>query len=298
MRDPYEVLGVARDASQDDIKKAYRGLAKELHPDAHPGDKTVEERFKQVSAAYAMLSDPQMRARYDRGEVDAAGQERADFHFRRAHAGGGEAGGGFAGGFNIEDILGDLLGGRFGAGARGGRARARVPGHDVTYGLGIGFVEAARGATRRMTLAGGRTLDVTVPEGIADGQTIRLKGQGQPGTGGAPPGDALIRVEVEPHPVFSRDGAAIRIELPITLPEAVLGAKVEVPTLDGAVSMTVPPGSNTGDTLRLRGKGVRSGGGRRGDQYVRLKVVLPRRPDKELSGLVKEWAATHPYKVR
>jgi DnaJ-class molecular chaperone len=276
----------AGDATQDDIKRTYRKLAKELHPDAHPGDKTVEERFKQVSAAYAMLSDPQMRARYDRGEVDAAGHERADFHFRRARAGGA---GGFAGGFNIEDILGDLL---------GGRVRARAAGHDVTYGLRIGFVEAARGATRRMTLAGGRTLDVTVPEGIADGQTIRLKGQGQPGTGGAPPGDALIRVEVEPHPVFSRDGAAIRVELPVTLPEAVLGAKIEVPTLDGPVSMTVPAGSNAGDTLRLRGKGIRSGGGKRGDQYVRLKVVLPRRPDKALSGFVKEWTATHPYKVR
>lgn len=294
MRDPYEVLGVARDASQDDIKRAYRRLAKELHPDTHPGDKAVEERFKQVSAAYAMLSDPQMRARYDRGEVDAAGHERAGFQFRRADAGGG----GFAGGFNIDDILGDLFGGRFGTGPLGGRGRARTAGHDVTYSLRVGFVEAARGATRRMTLAGGRTLDVTVPEGIADGQTIRLKGQGQPGIGGGPPGDALIRVEVEPHPVFSRDGAAIRVELAITLSEAVLGAKVEVPTLDGPVAMTVPAGSNTGDTLRLRGKGIRSGDGRRGDQYVRLKVVLPRRPDKALAGFVKEWTATHPYKVR
>jgi DnaJ-class molecular chaperone len=302
MRDPYEVLGVPRDAGQDQIKKAYRKLAKELHPDTHPGDAKVEERFKQVSAAYAILSDPEMRARYDRGEVDASGQERPQYHFRQAHgAGAGAGAGGFAGGFNVEDILNDLFGGRFGGagGFAGARPQARARGRDVNYTVRIGFAEAARGAKRRVTLGGGRSLDVAIPEGIEDGQSIRLKGQGEPAPGGGAAGDALIRVQVEPHPAFTREGANVRMELPVTLAEAVLGAKVEVPTLDGPVTMSVPAGSNTGDTLRLRGKGVRrrSGGGR-GDQHVRLKVMLPRKPDEELAALVRDWAERHPYKVR
>ena len=294
MRDPYEVLGVARDASQDQIKKAYRKLAKQLHPDTHPGDTKVEDRFKQVSAAYAILSDPEMRQRYDRGEVDASGQERPQWRFRQPH--GADAGaGGFAGGFNVEDILGDLFGGRFGA----GRGAMRARGRDVSYTVRIGFEESARGGKRRVTLGGGRSLDVAIPEGIEDGQSIRLKGQGEPGIGGGPAGDALIRVQVEPHPVFTRDGSNLRMELPVTLVEAVVGAKVEVPTLDGPVTMTVPAGSNTGDTLRLRGKGIRRrGASGRGDQYVRLKVVLPRKPDDELGTFVRDWAQRHPYKVR
>lgn len=295
MNDPYEILGVARNASQDDIKKAYRTLAKQLHPDRHPGDTKVEERFKRVSAAYAILSDPEMRARYDRGEIDASGQERAGFHFDQAAGGPG----GFAGGFNVEDILGDLFGGRFG-GAGGGRGGGmRMRGQDVTYAIKIGFLEAANGGSRRVTLGGGRTLDITIPAAIGDGQTIRLKGQGQPGLGGGPAGDALIKIEVEPHPLFTRDGDAVRMELPVTLAEAVLGAKVEVATIDGPVTMSIPAGSSSGDTLRLKGKGLkRAKASGRGDQLVRLKIVLPAKPDPELADLVRSWSEKHPYKVR
>lgn len=294
MSDPYDVLGVKRNATQDDIKKTYRKLAKQLHPDRHPGDNKVEEQFKQVSAAYAILSDPEMRARYDRGEVDASGQERGGFGFDQA--GGGP--GGFAGGFNVEDIIGDLFRGRGGAaGQRGGGMRAR--GQDVSYAIKIDFLEAAKGGSRRVTLAGGRTLDINIPAGIGDAQTIRLKGQGHAGLGGGPAGDALIKVEVEPHPVFTRDGDVIRLELPVTLAEAVIGAKVEVPTIDGPVAMTVPPGTSSGDTLRLKNKGLkRSKSSARGDQLVRLKIVLPAKPDAELTELVREWSETHPYTVR
>lgn len=290
MTDLYRLLGVERGADKDAIKKAYRTLAKALHPDRHPGDKSVEDRFKQVSAAYAILSDPAMRERYDRGEIDASGQaRRPDFHHQRAQAGGGFQG--FAGGFKVEDILGDLFG-AFGGGRRGAKGK----GGDDSYSVRIGFTEAARGGTRRMTMAGGRSFDVAIPEGITDGQTIRLKGQGRPGPAG--PGDALIGVTVEPHPVFSRDGDHLRMELAITLAEAVLGAKVEVPTLDGAVTMGVPAGSNSGDTLRLRGKGIGGQGRQRGDQYVRLKVMLPSHPDAELTRLVEKWSREHPYTVR
>ncbi len=297
MNDPYEVLGVKRDASQDEIKKAYRKLAKQLHPDTHPGDAKVEERFKRVSAAYAVLSDPEMRARYDRGEVDASGQERAGFNFQQGSDGGA---GGFAGGFNVEDILGDLFGGRFGGGPGQGRQGGmRGRGQDVTYAIKIDFLEAAKGGSRRVTLEGGRTLDINIPAGIDDGQTIRLKGQGHPGFGGGPAGDALIKVDVAPHPTFTRDGETIRMELPVTLAEAVLGAKIEVPTIDGNVTMKVPPGSSSGDTLRLKGKGIqRAKSGVRGDQFVRLKLVLPPKPDPALTELVREWSATNPYSVR
>lgn len=295
MKDPYDVLGVPRNASQDDIKKAYRKLAKQLHPDTHPGDAKIEERFKQVSAAYAILSDPEMRARYDRGEVDASGQERAGFHFDQAAGGPG----GFAGGFNVEDILGDLFGGRFGGAAGGRTGGMRARGQDVSYAIKIDFLEAAKGGSRRVTLEGGRTLDITIPAAIADGQTIRLKGQGHAGLGGGPAGDALIKIDVAPHPVFTRDGDAIRVELPITLAEAVLGAKIEVPTIDGPVAMTVPPGSSSGDTLRLKGKGLkRAKTNARGDQFVRVKLVLPAKPDPKLTELVREWSAENPYTVR
>lgn len=295
MNDPYEVLGVKRTASQDEIKKAYRKLAKQLHPDTHPGDTKVEERFKRVSAAYVVLSDPEMRARYDRGEVDASGQERAGFRFDQAPGGGG-----FAGGFNVEDILGDLFGGRFGGGPDGGRGGGmRAKGQDVSYAIKVDFLDAAKGGSRRVTLDGGRTLDINIPAGIANGPTIRLKGQGHAGFGGGPSGDALINVDVEPHPIFTRDGETVRMELPITLAEAVLGAKIEVPTIDGNVTMKVPPGSSSGDTLRLKGKGIKRGkSGARGDQLVRLKLMLPPKPDPALTDLVRSWSAEHPYTVR
>lgn len=295
MSDPYAILGVSKSASQADIKKAYRSLAKQLHPDLHPGDAKVEDRFKRVAAANSLLSDPDTRARYDRGEIDAAGQEQAARRFYRAHAGQS----GFGGAFEMGDIFADFFRGR---GARGGDRRdprVHMRGADVSYTLQADFLEAARGATKRITLPDGRVLDVTIPEGVADGQTIRLKGQGGPAMGDARPGDALIEIRVAPHAGFTRKGFDILVDLPVSLPEAVQGAKITVPTVHGAVTMTVPKGANSGDTLRLKSKGVYDRKKRRhGDQYVTLKVMLPDPPDAELKRFVEAWAKTHPYKAR
>ena len=295
MTDPYTILGVSKSASQADIKKAYRKLAKQLHPDLHPGDAKVEDRFKRVAAANSLLSDPDTRARYDRGEIDAAGQEQAARRFYRAHAGQS----GFGGAFEMGDIFADLFRGR---GPRGGDRRdpgVHMRGADVSYTLRADFLEAARGATKRITLPDGRVLDVTIPEGVADGQTIRLKGQGGPAMGDAKPGDALIEIRVAPHGDFTRRGFDIHLDLPVSLPEAVQGAKITVPTVHGAVTMTVPKGANSGDTLRLKSKGVYDRKKRHhGDQYVTLKVMLPDPPDAELKRFVEEWSKTHPYKAR
>ncbi|HUN52435.1 MAG TPA: J domain-containing protein [Candidatus Sulfotelmatobacter sp.] len=289
MKDPYSVLGVARDATQDEIKKAYRKLAKQLHPDKNAGNTRIAERFKEVSAAHHILGDEKLRARFDRGEIDASGTERgptAGFH--RAYANAGRTTAGFDPGPGAEDIFADLFGSfRRGGGQRGFRAR----GADLKYALTVSFLEAARGGTKRLNLPGGKTLDVKIPAGIEEGQQIRLKGQGEPGEGGGAAGDALIEVQIEPHPFFVRKGHDVQVELPVGLGEAVLGGKIEVPTIDGMVSLTVPKGSNTGSTLRLKGKGIadRAAAGKRGDQYVKLKIVLPEAPDAELERFVKGW---------
>lgn len=302
MKDPYQVLGVARTASADEIKKAYRKLARSMHPDLNPGNKQAEDRFKEISAAYDLLSDPVKKARYDRGEIDASGNERPRHHYRSHAAGSGAGGfGGFsgrfrdfdAGGFDADDILSDIFGRRTSS-----RARGPARGANQHYSLTVSFVDAALGATKRITLPMGKSLDVRIPPGSEDGQTLRLKGQGAPGAGGGPAGDALIELTVEPHPFFTRDGHDIHLDLPVTLPEAVLGAKVTVPTLEGRVALTIPPASNTGTTLRLKGKGIPRSGQQRGDQYVRLKVVLPDKPDAELQEFLKAWRRKHDYDVR
>lgn len=293
MEDPYAILGVDRKATPDAIKKAYRRLAKELHPDLHPGDSKIEDRFKQVSAAYGLLSDPELRAKFDRGEIDASGQERVDPRFYRAYAGQGDGKyhTRFGGDFSASDMFSDLFGGNGG--------RVRMGGQDARYTVTVGFMEAARGATKRLTLPDGKTLDVNIPEGIEDGQTIRLRGQGGAGLGGGRPGDALVEVSVQSHPQFKRDGANVTLDLPITLPEAVLGGKIAVPTVHGTVTMTVPKGTHSGDTLRLRGKGIKDRKtGRNGDQLVRLLIKLPPSGDADLEAFIKEWARTHPYSVR
>lgn len=299
MRDPYTVLGVSKTASADEIKKAYRKLARDLHPDVNPGDKKSEERFKDVSAAYDLLSDPVKKGKYDRGEIDASGAEKARHHHQRSRAG-GAAGGRFRdfdfGGVDADDILSDIFGRR---GGGFGGARGPLKGADQHFSLKVAFTEAALGVTKRITLPMGKSLDIRIPPGTEDGQTLRLKGQGAAGAGGGAAGDALIEITVEPHPFFTRSGKDIHLDLPVTLAEAALGAKVTVPTLDGRVSLTVPPAANSGTTMRLKGKGIGDPKGQhRGDQYVKLIVMLPDKPDAELVNFLKEWASRHPYDVR
>ena len=290
MKDPYTVLGAARTATPEDLKKSYRRLAKKLHPDLNPGNKATEQQFKEVTAAYELLADPEKRARFDRGEIDAAGNEKAPQGF--AHRG-AQRGGGAPEGFSVEDILSEILGRRFG----GGGFRRR--GADTHHRLRIPFLEAALGGKKRITLPDGRSLDLAIPAGIESGQTLRLKGQGEPGHGGGGDGDAYIEIEIEPHPHFERKGRDIHVEIPVTLPEAVLGATINVPTIHGTVAVKVPRGANSGSTLRLKGKGLAAGrGDAAGDQYVKLRVVLPDSPDAELVKFLEGWAPRHPYEVR
>ena len=298
MRDPYQVLGIARGASEREIKQAYRKLAKELHPDTHPDDPAVAERFKEVSAAYALLGDAEQRGRYDRGEIDADGQPKQHFRYEYAGGPGGAGPGQGFGGFRFdfgggaEDLFAEIFG------ARGtGRQRGPRRGADRAYRLNVGFVEAARGGTRRINLPGGTTLDVRIPAGIESGRSIRLRGQGEPAADGGPAGDALIEVTVEAHPHFSRQGADIYVEVPISLAEAVAGAKIEVPTIDGPVQLTVPKHANTGRRLRLKNRGI-SQGSARGDQYVTLQVLLPETPDPRLDKLAAEWGPDYGQAAR
>jgi DnaJ-class molecular chaperone len=296
--DLYATLGVARHASQDDIKRAYRKLAKELHPDLNPDKPDVAERFSQVTAAYDILSDPDKRGKYDRGEIDASGQERPQYQYYRDFAEDPAAGRFYAReGVGDADSLHDILEGLFGGRSAGVRMRAR--GADVSYTLPIDFLDAAKGAKKRVTVGDRQTIDLTIPAGVTDRQTLRLKGQGLPGFEGGPAGDAYVEVHIQPHPHFTRKDNNIHLDLPVSLAEAVLGAKIEVPTIDGPVSMTVPKGANTGTTLRLRGRGiVDQKTGRRGDQYVRLQVVLPKELDPELEEFARRWAKDHAYDPR
>jgi DnaJ-class molecular chaperone len=311
IRDPYQVLGVTKSASADDIKKAYRKLAKQHHPDLKPEHAGNEDRFKEISAAYTLLSDSAKRARYDRGEIDASGQERhhgfgqrsAHGARSRAHAQGGAQGGGTEDGAGWgDDWFSDLFGGRRrpgAAGAGGASAGAKARGTDIAYSVTVPFLEAANGTKRRISLSNGKSIDVAIPPGTEDQQKLRLKGQGLAGLGGAPAGDAIVEVHVEPHPHFTRQDGDIVVEVPITLNEAVLGATIRVPTVSGPVAVKVPPGSNTGSTLRLRGKGVVSQVTKQaGDQYVKLKVVLPDPPDAELVQFMEKWSKTRSYDVR
>ena len=301
--DLYSTLGVARTASAADITKAYRKLAKKLHPDLNPGDKTAEEKFKEISAAYSILNDADKRGRYDRGEIDATGQEKPQQRYYREYAG-GEDGARYRSSAGFEDMgeFSDLFGDLFGRGGRargggGGGQRYSMRGSDAQYRLEIDFLEAVQGAKKRITLPDGGTLDVSLPAGVTEGQVLRLKGKGMPGMGGGEGGDALVEISVRPHPVFTRDGDDILIELPITFDEAVLGGKVEVPTISGRVFATVPPGSNTGQTLRLKGRGVKAKG-KSGDQLVKLNVMMPERVDEDLKAFAETWRDKNRYDPR
>src|SRR5947208_3769079 len=304
---PYEVLGVKSDASTDAIRKAYRKLAKELHPDLNPGKPEAEARFKSVAAAYDLLSDPEKRARYDRGEIDESGAERPRYSYR-PHAEGAQGWKYQPEGEIDIDELNDLVS-MFGRGSPRGGARGggqggegfAMPGPDRHYSLTIDFVAAATGGKQRLALSPDQWLDVTIPPGIEQGQILRLKDKGGPGLGGGPAGDALIEVHIAPHPFFRREGDDIHVELPVSLAEAVLGARVPVPTVTGPVTMTIAAGSDTGARLRLRGTGIH----RRprdaettGDQYVTLKVTIGASGDPELAGFLKEWAEKHPADPR
>jgi DnaJ-class molecular chaperone len=280
--DPYKELGVSRGASADEIKKAFRKLAKELHPDKNPGNTVADERFKRITAAFDLLGDKDKRAKFDRGEIDADGREQ----FRGFGGGAGGARGGPGGhpfgqggarpqGFENID-LDEIFGGMFGGGARPGGARAggfAPKGQDIKATLEISLEDSISGATRRIQFSDGRMLDVAIPKGASDGQTIRLKGQGAPGRGG-PAGDALIELKVAKHPVFTRDGADLTMDQPVALYDAVLGGKVPVRTPEGTVSMTIPAGSSSGKVLRLKGRGAFADG-KRGDLLAKLMITLP-----------------------
>jgi DnaJ-class molecular chaperone len=303
MADPYATLGVARGATEADIKKAYRKLAKELHPDRNKDNKAASDRFSKVTQAYDLLTDKDKRARFDRGEIDGEGNPASPFGFGNGGGGGGfRPGPGGRGGFDMgaegqggdfSDIFEGLFGGRGGpgAGAGGGFAsgfgrRAQPKGGNVAYRLKVPFEDAATLSPQRITLADGKTIDLKLPAGVDTGTQMRLSGKGDPGPGGA--GDAIVTVEVQPHRFYTRDGDDVRVELPINLAEAVLGAKVRVPTVEGAVMLSVPKGASSGKTLRLKARGFHRKDGTRGDQLVTLMIDIPA-DDAALAAFVEGW---------
>jgi len=304
-RDPYLELGVSRGASADEIRKAFRKLAKQYHPDTNPGDKKAEDKFKQVSAAFDILGDAEKKKKFDAGEIDADGRET----MRGFGGGQGPFGGGFnRGGFgrggssgegpeiDLNDLFGDILGRNRGAGGGGGGGFGggfSAKGADVRARLDIDLEESIKGGKKRVAFSDGRTIDVTIPAGAQEGQTLRLKGQGSPGRGGN--GDALIELAVKPHPIYRKEGEHLVMDLPVSVPDAVLGGKVEAPTPDGPVNVTVPKGANSGSKLRLKGRGLADAKGHRGDLYARLIVTLPETIDEDLEKFAQAWREQKPY---
>jgi DnaJ-class molecular chaperone len=301
MTDPYSVLGVPKTASADDIRKAFRRLAKKHHPDLNPGDKAAEAKFKEITLANDLLSDPEKRKRFDAGEIDASGQEMPPrgFYREQAEQPGGrkyDRGGGHESFVDMGGIFSEMFGERRGF---GGGGRFDMGGMPLSFTLTVPFLVAARGGKQRVTLPDGRTLDIDIPEGATDKQTLRLKGQGMPGREGAPAGDAFIELHVEPHAFFEPRDSNIHIELPVTLTEAVLGGKVKVPTVGGPVMLNVPANSNTGTSLRLKGRGLLDRkSGTRGDQYVKLRIVLPEKSDEKLKAFAENWEEGRSYDPR
>jgi DnaJ-class molecular chaperone len=292
MDDPYETLGVKRGDSDEAIRAAYRKLAKKHHPDLNPGDPKAAARFTAINVANDLLSDPEKRAKFDRGEIDAEGNQRAPEWpgSRRSGPGpGGKAGMGGGMGMSPEDLE-DLFGQSFAFGKRRG---GPVRGQDAEYRLTVDFLDAANGEVQRLSMPDGKTIDVTIPPGLQDGQTLRLRGKGNPGSGGGPPGDALVEITVAPHPLFKRSGDDLHIELPVTLQEAFLGATIEMPTIKGMVRLTIPPRSTTGSKLRLRGRGIAGG-----NQVVELKVMLPPEPEPALAEFLQAWQPERAFDPR
>jgi DnaJ-class molecular chaperone len=282
MKDPYEIIGVARDATQDDIRKAYHRLAKKLHPDLNPGDKTAESRFKEVASAYSLLSDEQKRRRFDAGEIDASGAEAPRERYYRDHAAQDHPyanPSGYADFVDNDDFLAEIF----------RRQMRRARGSDLHYSLAVDFLDAVNGATKRITLPEGGALDVTIAPGIQHGQVLRLRGKGAPSPGEGETGDALVEISIRPHPFFTRHGDNIHLDLPVTFAEAVLGAEIKTPTPTGPVMLKAPKGSNTGTVLRLKGKGVpRAGAG--GDLLIKLKIMAPTESNPELETFLAAWA--------
>lgn len=313
MRDPYTVLGVSKSASDKEIKSAYRKLAKSLHPDQNPDDKAAHDKFAEATAAYDLLTDKTKRGQYDRGEIDADGNPKfSGFGFDPSGMRGGRTNTGGASGFNAEDILKEFMSG-FGGARRqpggnpfGGQGAGWDPftstapgggvprGEDVTVTLAVSLEDAHKGGSVPVTLPSGKTVAVKLPRPLEEGQQVRLRGQGRPSPLGGNPGDALVTIRFARHPRFRRDGLDLRVDVPITLYEAVLGAKVRVPTLDGAVELNLPPGPDTGKAMRLRGKGLFG----KGDLYANLRIILPEGGDPDLESLMRFWRDQKPYKVR
>ena len=301
MADPYSILGVARGANEKDIKSAYRKLAKELHPDRNKDNPKAAERFSEVTRAYDLLSDKDKRARFDRGEIDIDGNPTMGFGGMGGGFGGDHRGfraDGFEGGIDLGDIFDGLFGGRggMGGGMGGGQRRGPAPrGANVQYRLRVSLTDAATQAPQRITLSDGKTIDLKLPAGVEDGTQMRLAGKGEPGPGGN--GDAIVVIELQPHAFFRRDGDNLRLDLPISLDEAVNGAKVKVPTAEGAVMLTVAPGTSSSKTLRLKGKGFTRKDGTRGDQLVTIEVQLPE-GDEDLVKRLQGWRDTRDLRAR
>ncbi len=292
MRDPYTVLGVSKNTGAADLKKTYRKLAMKLHPDQNPGDEKVAEKFKEVSAAYALLSDEKMKARYDRGEINPDGSEKGFANYQQQAGTGGNpfgGGGGFGAGFDAEDLFSSL----FGGGRTNRRqSQARKRGADKTYKIKIDFLDAVLGAKKQVKLENSKTLNVTTPENVKEGQQIRLKGQGMAGTAGGASGDALIEVHINKHPYYSIKNNNIYMDLPITLKEAALGGKVTVPTISGKIALNIPKNSSSGKIMRLKGKGAADPKTKKkGDQLVKLMVMLPDEIDSDLEKSIKKWSS-------
>ena len=284
--DPYKILGVKKTATQDEIQKAYRKLAKKIHPDLNPGNKKAEEQFKEIASAYTLLSDEAKRKQFDAGEIDGLGAEKPRQNYYRDYADAGTANPyTHNAGFGDDDFFSELFKRQ---GDRGG-GDFKMRGQDARYRLTLDFLSAINGGKQSITLPSGASLEVNIPPGCRDGQTLRLRGKGQLGIGGGETGDALIEIKVAPHKFFLRAGDDIRIDVPITLKEAVLGAKIKVPISAGSVTVTVPKGANTGTVLRLKGQGVARANGGKGDQFITLKVILPTAPDTALENFITEW---------
>lgn len=294
IKNPYEILGIKKTSDSKEIKSAYRKLAKQYHPDLNPGNKQAEDKFKDISTAYELLHNKEKRAAYDRGEIDMDSnlQQRQKSYKDYAEKPQGQRyySSSQGGGYNQDDIS-DIFGSFFSGNTKS--ASFRTPPADSHYTIEIEFLEATKGIKKRITMPDGKMIDLSIPEGMEDGQQLRLKGKGHPGNASIPPGDAYIKIHIKPHSFYRRKGKDIEVEVPIGIHESILGSKINISTIHGKVKMGIPKGSSTGTKVRLKGQGIRGG-----DQYVRLKIVMPEIIDDKLEKFTEEWAKTYCYNPR